>query len=146
MNWEAVSAIGEALGAIAVLATLIYLSLQIRQNSQLARMQMNINGLDAFSRYRQLSNSNPEVAVKMQNGEPLSETEKVISQNILSEGLFAAATGYESSKVVDPSRTESFVSVGAVILERYRQPFQPLDFWLENAGYAEFVAKLRAKL
>jgi hypothetical protein len=34
MNWEAVSAISEALGVIAVIVTLLYLARSIRQNSQ----------------------------------------------------------------------------------------------------------------
>lgn len=34
MNWEAIGAIGEILGAMAVLATLLYLAAQIRQNSR----------------------------------------------------------------------------------------------------------------
>jgi hypothetical protein len=33
MNWDAIGAIGEVLGAIAVFATLIYLAVQIRQNT-----------------------------------------------------------------------------------------------------------------
>ena len=33
MNWEALGAIGEIVGALAVIATLIYLALQIRQNT-----------------------------------------------------------------------------------------------------------------
>jgi len=34
MNWEAIGAIGEIVGAVAVVATLFYLALQIRQNSR----------------------------------------------------------------------------------------------------------------
>ena len=34
MNWEAISAIGEAVGAIAVIASLVYLARQIRQNTR----------------------------------------------------------------------------------------------------------------
>ena len=34
MNWEAIGAIGEILGAVAVLVTLVYLAAQIRQNSR----------------------------------------------------------------------------------------------------------------
>ena len=37
MNWEAIGAIGEILGALAVVATLAYLSVQIRQNTKVAR-------------------------------------------------------------------------------------------------------------
>jgi hypothetical protein len=39
MNWDAIGAIGEIVGAIAVLATLIYLAIQIRQNSAIQRAQ-----------------------------------------------------------------------------------------------------------
>jgi len=34
MNWDAIGAVGESLGAIAVLVTLGYLAIQIRQNTQ----------------------------------------------------------------------------------------------------------------
>ena len=34
INWEAIGAVGEIAGAIAVIATIFYLSLQIRQNSR----------------------------------------------------------------------------------------------------------------
>jgi hypothetical protein len=39
MNWDAIGAIGENVGALAVLATLIYLAVQVRQNSDLQRAQ-----------------------------------------------------------------------------------------------------------
>jgi hypothetical protein len=37
MNWDAVGAIGEVIGAIAVIATLLYLAIQIRQNTKAIR-------------------------------------------------------------------------------------------------------------
>ena len=39
MNWEAIGAVGEILGAVAVLATLAYLAIQIRQTGASARTQ-----------------------------------------------------------------------------------------------------------
>lgn len=41
MNWEAVGAIGEVGGAVAVVATLIYLAGQIRQSTQATRFQVD---------------------------------------------------------------------------------------------------------
>jgi len=38
MNWDAIGAIGEIVGAVAVFITLVYLSLQIRQNAIQARV------------------------------------------------------------------------------------------------------------
>ena len=40
MNWEAIGAVGEILGAVAVVATLFYLATQIRQNTKVARADM----------------------------------------------------------------------------------------------------------
>ena len=37
MNWEAIGAIGELVGAVGVIATLVYLAAQIRQNSAVVR-------------------------------------------------------------------------------------------------------------
>jgi len=37
MNWEAIGAIGEVGGAVAVIATVIYLARQIRQNTSALR-------------------------------------------------------------------------------------------------------------
>jgi hypothetical protein len=39
MNWEAIGAVGETLGALAVLVTLVYLAVQIRQNTAALRTQ-----------------------------------------------------------------------------------------------------------
>ena len=47
MNWEAAGAIGEIVGAIGVLATLIYLAAQIRDNTrslQAASLQSVLDG------------------------------------------------------------------------------------------------------
>jgi hypothetical protein len=41
MNWEAVGAVGEILGAIAVLVTLIYLATQIKQHTLATRALTN---------------------------------------------------------------------------------------------------------
>jgi hypothetical protein len=35
MNWEAIGAVAEVMGAFGVIATLIYLAIQIRQNSRM---------------------------------------------------------------------------------------------------------------
>jgi hypothetical protein len=40
VNWDAIGAIGEVVGGIAVVATLFYLAFQIRQNTQMSRAAM----------------------------------------------------------------------------------------------------------
>lgn len=51
MNWDAIGAIAEVLGAVAVLVTLIYLSFQLRQSNRLAeaQSQRDLLNLDVFT-------------------------------------------------------------------------------------------------
>lgn len=50
MNWEAVGAIGEVLGAATVVATLGYLAVQIRQNTKAVRIQTHQAIMDSSNR------------------------------------------------------------------------------------------------
>jgi hypothetical protein len=50
MNWEAVGAIAEAAGAIAIFVSLIYVAAQIRQNTQQFTRSVEANELAAFER------------------------------------------------------------------------------------------------
>ncbi len=55
INWEALGAVGEIVGATAVVATLIYLSVQLRQNtrsSELAATQAFFDATAAINRDR----------------------------------------------------------------------------------------------
>ena len=61
MNWEAVGATGEVVGAVAVLITLVYFAAQIRQNTRqigdtTKALRLNSRGATqpAFSRWRHL--------------------------------------------------------------------------------------------
>ena len=53
MNWEAVGAVGEVLGAIAVVLTLIYLAAQIRQNTSSTRASTYSDTTDGWHTYMQ---------------------------------------------------------------------------------------------
>ena len=50
MQWEAIGAIGEVLGAVAVIATLGYLAVQIRQNTKAVRIQTYQAIMDSSNR------------------------------------------------------------------------------------------------
>ena len=61
MNWEAIGAIGEILGATAVFASLIYLALQIRQNSKIGRVTVEQGTFETQTSLYHLILSNPEL-------------------------------------------------------------------------------------
>jgi hypothetical protein len=146
MNWEAIGAVGEVLGGLAVLVTLIYLSIQVRQNTRFAKAQVNTSGFVAFSSYRKMVNEHAAVVVKMQKAEDLSEIDSVIAQNIISEALFAAAGGYENAKLTDPARCDEMVQSGVVILARFNWPWETNRRILDSAGYQDFTERLAAAL
>jgi hypothetical protein len=62
MNWEAIGAIGEIIGACAVFATLIYLAIQIRQNTSSVRAAAVDAAITQVSTVRQQIFANNEIA------------------------------------------------------------------------------------
>ena len=69
LNWQAIGAVGELIGAVAVVATLIYLSIQLRQNTR--QMENHVKTVDltsfnaideSFSRFRTMLATHAEVA------------------------------------------------------------------------------------
>ena len=64
MNWEAIGAIGEIIGAIAVVVSVLYLAFQIRQNTQ-ATQGATIQGVtDTIQRENRWSSDLGEVFLK----------------------------------------------------------------------------------
>lgn len=50
MIWSQIEAIAESIGALAIVVSLVYLAIQIRQNTQQMHAQANANRLAAFER------------------------------------------------------------------------------------------------
>ena len=92
MNWEAIGAIGEIVGALAVLLTLFYLSIQIRQSVKLARSQIReqrtVSSQEALYKYAAYG----DLVAKAAGGETLTEGEK-FTLNML---FRATVRGYEA--------------------------------------------------
>jgi hypothetical protein len=43
MNWAAIGAIGEIVGAVAVVVTLAYLAIQVRQNTRMMQREAHLD-------------------------------------------------------------------------------------------------------
>jgi hypothetical protein len=75
VNWDAIGAIGEVVGAVGVIATLGYLAVQIRQNnmhlaenakiSKVAALEANAN---SSNRFRELLLTNPDLSELYERG------------------------------------------------------------------------------
>ena len=74
MNWEAIGAVGEIVGACAVLVTLVYPALQIRQNTTQARAASHHAMSDSLNQINVLFAENSEVSVLWLKGSPIFQT------------------------------------------------------------------------
>lgn len=81
MNWDAISAVGEILSAVAVLITLIYLARQIRQNTEEIRAGRVEAMLKDQAKYNQMLAENDDMAriywAAIDDVEALTEEEKL---------------------------------------------------------------------
>ena len=77
MNWEAIGAVGEIIGAIAVIATLIYLAAQIKDSAQASRSAAVTDATTAMLDFYHELGSNPQTSELflegMENPESLSK-------------------------------------------------------------------------
>ena len=68
MNWEAISAVGEIVGASAVLITLIYLAVQIRQNTAAVATSTYESAMTGFNDINVVVASHPALASLLDRG------------------------------------------------------------------------------
>ena len=62
MDWDAIGAIGEIVGALAVVASLLYLGMQIRRQTRESRMAATREFSEATSSLNQILLLNPDIA------------------------------------------------------------------------------------
>lgn len=79
MNWEAIGAIGEIAGAIGVIVTLVYLAMQLRQNTRASQIAAVQNSMENSARFSELLSTDDELArtlfLGLSDPEDLSATE-----------------------------------------------------------------------
>lgn len=68
MNWEAIAAIAESLGALGVILSLVYLATQIRQNTQSVRMSSHHGMAQEFNHLSLALVQDPEVVDLVSRG------------------------------------------------------------------------------
>ena len=86
MNWEAISAVGQLVGALAVLITLIYLTIQIRQNTATVATATYESAMTGFNDINVVVASSPTLAAILDRGcsSPDSlKAEEVVQFNFL---------------------------------------------------------------
>ena len=89
MNWEAVGAVGEIIGAAVVFLTLVYLGVQLKQNTLALRSNRLENWVASASSINDFRAAHAEVLAKAFSAQSLTAAEEIIV-NAFSQKLFLA--------------------------------------------------------
>ena len=105
MNWDAIGAIGEIIGAVAVFITLIYLALQIRQNTRAVNSSALDSTVNTISIARQSIYENDEVARVYMKGlttpEELDDLERLKFRLLLHNLMLSQSNIFAQTKFSD---------------------------------------------
>lgn len=79
MNWEAIGAIGEVLGAVGVLITLVYLSIQVRNNTAETHNATleSVMSADTDARNALINGPIPKIMAAVSSEQSITEDEKM---------------------------------------------------------------------
>ena len=87
INWDALAAISEAFGVIAVIVSLIYLAVQIKKSTNLAKSEYHTTSISASARFHHWKSANLEnariYATGMNDFRALSIPERVMLDGVL---------------------------------------------------------------
>jgi hypothetical protein len=110
MNWGAIAAVGEVLGAIAVIGTLLYLASQTRHTRTAVESAANLGIVEAHSRFRQALMVNPDLAdlLARANIDPeVTDGERIRLQMLFHDIFMACAVGILTKAGDNTPRTDT---------------------------------------
>ena len=134
MNWEAIGVIAEVVGAVAVVATLTYLAVQIRTARIDAASTATYSAMEGYSRWRASILQNTDIAeaiAKSNRSETLNECEQVQLRALADELFILVAVGATETEKWGPLDRES------IDFEYLRVIFE------ENPGLVKFWDRYR---
>ncbi len=116
MNWEAAGAMGEIIGALAVILTLLYLSIQVRQNTKASRLSAVQAASENSSRFSEILAADP----------------------VLSELVWR---GLRDPDSLDPAEARRFIAALNVFVRReavsfflHKEGVMPDELWAARIG------------
>ena len=159
MNWDAIGAVGETIGAIAVLLTLIVLLGQVRtgnralaESNRLERSRAIDRHADSIAVWRGRITENhdlSEIWMKVHNDEPLSQLELMRANNLFIEFGNTQRSNFVRAKTVGEEglmrQAALSVAMEAAQTRTLDDMWQTLRPWTALTS-AEFVAAVDAEL
>ena len=152
INWEALGAIANVLAAVGVIATLIYLSVQIRQNTKAVRSSSIQNLVQNFSTTAQAAVENEEIIPLLLKGnaglDGLTEVERarlhfwfIVTFRRFEGVYFQRDLGIVDADVIDGFERSHL----AVLASKGAQEWWATSNGIFNSGFVRYVEQLLEK-
>jgi hypothetical protein len=152
LNWEALGAIANVLAAVGVIATLIYLSIQIRQNTKAVRSSSIQNLVQNFSTTAQTAVENEHIIPLLLKGnagaDALTEVERAQLHFwfIMTFRRFEGVYFQRDLGIVDADVIDGFErSHLAVLASKGAQEWWATSKGIFNSGFVRYVEQLLEK-
>jgi hypothetical protein len=134
LNWDAIGAVGEILGASAVVLTLIYLAKELnhtKTSSQISASDRLIAGFDAINRLVVTDASVREVLVGEGPLSPADEEQLYTFAVLYCNVWFAAQNAYDNGQIPNDLYIGAAKDV-TIELERFPNLREPIQLWLRR--------------
>jgi hypothetical protein len=134
MNWDAIGAVAELLGAVGVIGSLLYLAGQIRAANQAASVHAKLESTRLMTDYLDGLIQHPELAELVQRGqvdkESLSREEYIRFSNMALKAFYYFSAGYFQFKV------------GTLRADDWHEQLSIIDYWLRGPATRRWWDKL----
>ena len=142
MNWEALATIAELVGAGGVIASLIYLAIQIRQSTKVSRAEMT-KDLYLASREAIMAIASNDALAKISTDIRQFENEDVMRRNMFYQSffrLYELQYNLRNQGLLDDNIARSY----ALIIQMWARTVYFSDYWNRHRGefneaFAEYV-------
>lgn len=134
MNWEAIGAAGEVLGAIAVFVTLIYLATQVRQSNSLARFNATTELVNQFNELNRMVSTDQSLRKVLSKESELSDDEREQVYNfamMFCNVWVSAQIAHDNNQIEDEIYSACAKDV-RIELARWPTFQQAVEQWLSN--------------
>jgi hypothetical protein len=142
MNWEVAATIAEIVGAGGVIASLIYLAIQIRQSTKVSRAEMT-KDLYLASRAAILEIASNDALAKISTDVRQFESEEVMRRNMFYQSffrLYELQYNLNNQGLLDDDIARSY----ALIIQMWAKTVYFAEYWARhriefNEAFAEYV-------
>ncbi len=133
MNWDAIGAVSESIGAAGVIASLIYVALQMKVSNTASAVEAKLRMTEQMASFNYAFIHNPrlyEVMIKGRRGlENLDKQESVEFANLALTAIWYMSSSYFTFRA------------GSISEDDYHEQLTIVDYWASGPGFRQWWEK-----